>query len=247
MDLNADIGEGETLEDLDRDQQLLEVITSANIACGGHAGEPQFLVPILETALSNNIVIGAHVSYPDKENFGRKEIGASPTQIYDFTIAQIDFLNQLTEDTNTTIAYIKPHGALYHRIAKDSNASKAFLKAIASYNRPLALLTLPNSVIRNMLIDNVSIYTECFADRAYYSNGSLVERDKEGAVISNQKDVINRAISLANGYVESINGQIIQIKADSMCLHSDTLGAVVLAKAITNTLKENNISIKAFI
>jgi UPF0271 protein len=234
VDLNADLGEGMT-----GDEQLLDVVTSANIACGFHAGDPSLMRKTLRAAFRRSVVVGAHVSYPDREGFGRRETGAAPEQIEADVLYQLAALAALAAAEGGRVRYVKPHGALYHRIARDEDAAAAVLRALRSYDPGLVLMTLPGSAAV-VVAERVGIRTvaEGFADRAYAPDGSLVPRDRPGAVLTASDDVVAQATRLASAQLAAV---------ESLCLHGDTPGALELAGQVRAALEGAGVPLRSFL
>jgi UPF0271 protein len=237
VDLNADLGEG--TGEPGSDEALLDVVTSANIACGLHAGGPLLMRRTVRAALERGVVIGAHVSYADRENFGRAETGVEPEQIEVDVLYQLAALGGLARAAGGSVRYVKPHGALYHRIARDERAAAAVVRAMRDYDAQLLLMTLPGSVAIDIAAaGGIRTVAEGFADRAYASDGALVSRDQPGAVLTEPADVIAQAARLA-GHPPPI--------VHSLCVHGDTPGAVRLARQVRSALEEGGIPVRPFL
>lgn len=248
IDLNSDVGEGFGVYKFGHDEELLNVITSANIACGFHAGDPTVIARTVNLAVSRGVSIGAHVSYPDRVGFGRRFIDVNAEDLVWDIIYQIGALDGIAKTAGGRVSYIKPHGALYNRIVADEIQAKAVVEAVAKYDKSLAILTLPGSVIAPIAESwGISIKTECFADREYTDSGELVPRSQLNAVIHDQDSVVERAVRLASlGTVNSIKGKELEIKARSICIHSDTPDAGNLGRKIRSALSEAGIEISPF-
>lgn len=248
MDLNADLGEGFGSWRMGDDDALLTVVTSANVACGFHAGDPSTMRRTVESAVERGVTIGAHVSYPDLRGFGRRDIDLPLSQVTDDMLYQIGALDAFARAAGSCVAYVKPHGALYNRIAKDAEAAGAVVAALKMYDRPLPLLTLPGSAAAEAAEQaGVQAVAEGFADRAYHADGQLVSRGEPGAVISDERTVADRALRMArDGVVTTADGQELTLRIDSLCVHGDSPGAVSLARAVHHALTSADISVGAF-
>jgi 5-oxoprolinase (ATP-hydrolysing) subunit A len=243
MDLNADVGEG-----CGDDAALMPLITSASIACGAHAGDAASMRDTVASAASKGVKIGAHVSYPDREGFGRRELGLPPAAITLRVLEQLRALDVVTRAAHTRISYLKAHGALYNRMADDADAANAVIAAIKSFDVSLPILTLPGSIaMQRARFHGLKAFGEAFADRAYTSVARLVPRTRADAVITEATTVVRQAVALATtGNIRSADGMDICIHARSLCLHGDTPGAVSMAKAVRAALEEAGVEVCAF-
>lgn len=248
IDLNSDLGEAFSVYRLGDDEEILRVVSSANIACGLHAGDPQVMARTVRIAIDQGVAIGAHPSYPDRMGFGRRHMDISPDDLTWDIVYQIGALDGMAKAAGARVRYVKPHGALYNRIVVDEGQATAVVKAIAAYDRELILVTLPDSAAMAIAEANgLRTVSECFADRAYTADGHLVPRTQPGAVIHDKAAVVARAVELAtNGTVTSIDGVSVAVRAQSMCLHGDTPGAARLAHAIRAGLEEAGVAIGPF-
>lgn len=235
IDLNADVGE----LDPDIDARILQVVSSVNIACGGHAGDEQSMGRVARIAAAAGVRIGAHPSYVDRENFGRTRIDTSPTAL----IGQLrDQIAALRSASPAPVAYVKPHGALYHVAASDPDTARAVVAA----SDGLALMGQAGAeYLRIAEAAGLETITEGFADRAYTDDGSLVPRTRPGAVLHEEHAVLNQVSRLARGQVLTITGEVIEVRAQSLCLHSDTVGAARLAVRIAAHLRDSGFEIRA--
>lgn len=248
IDLNSDLGEGFGVYRLGEDEEILRLVSSANIACGFHAADPQVMARTVRAAVEFGVAIGAHPSYPDRVGFGRRHMDVSPDDLIWDVIYQIAALDGMAKAAGGRVSYVKPHGALYNRIAVDEAQAAAVVKAIAAYNSELILLTLPGSAAMAAAKANgLSTVSECFADRAYTADGRLVPRGQTGAVIDDEATVVSRAVEFATkGTITSLDGTIITVKAQSICVHGDTPGAARLARAIRAGLEGAGVAITSF-
>ncbi|HEY0717290.1 MAG TPA: 5-oxoprolinase subunit PxpA [Streptosporangiaceae bacterium] len=248
VDLNADLGEGFGAWRLGDDDALLAIVTSANIACGFHAGDPLILRRCCAAAVARGVAIGAQVSYRDLAGFGRREMDVPPDELAAEVLYQIAALDGIARAEGGRVRYVKPHGALYNRIVRDPVQARAVAAAVASYDQSLPLLTLPGSVAARVAADTgLRAAAEAFADRAYTAEGTLVSRRQPGAVLSDPGEVSARAVALATrGRVMAAGGQEIEVRPESICLHGDTPGAVGLARSVRRGLQEAGVRVTSF-
>ena len=248
MDLNSDLGEGYGRWALGDDAAMLEVVTSANVACGFHAGDPATIERTVGTAVERGVAIGAQVSYPDLAGFGRREIDVAPADLTADVLYQLGALEAFTKAAGSRVRYVKPHGALYNRIARDPVQAAAVVEAIRRYDPALPLLTLPGSAAMEAAREaGVPTVAEGFADRAYTGEGRLVSRREPGAVLHDPERVAARAVVMATeGRVETIDGGQVEVEVRSLCVHGDTPGAVDLARAVRAALEEAGVALEAF-
>jgi UPF0271 protein len=246
IDLNADVGEEATGPQ--GDGPLLDVVTSANVACGFHAGDPSVMRRTLGDAVARGVVVGAHPSYPDRAGFGRREMAISPTRLTDDMLYQIGALDGLARAYGARVRYVKPHGALYHRMGEDEACAKAICDALRAYGS-LALLAPSGSLsIAVAQKVGVEVATEAFADRAYLPDGRLAPRELDGAVVTDADEVAARAVSLAVDHrVTALDGTWIPVAASSICLHGDTAGSAELARRVRLSLTEAGIECRSFV
>lgn len=244
LDLNADVG-----EECGDDAALIPLLTSASVACGGHAGDAAVMRRTLELCLRHGVTAGAHVSYPDREHFGRRELGLSGTEIAAAALDQLRALSAVAQAVGVPLRYLKAHGALYNRMADDATAADAVLAALKDFDPGLALLTLPGSLAaRHASQQGITAVGEAFADRGYRDDGRLMPRSEPGAVITDAEAVAARALRLAReGVMPAASGRELRLGARSLCLHGDTPGAVLLAQAVRQTLSEAGIELRAFV
>ncbi|MCH4209328.1 LamB/YcsF family protein [Bifidobacterium sp.] len=248
IDLNSDMGESFGRWTLGDDKALLGVVTSANIACGFHAGDPAGILRTVSDAAANHVCIGAHVAYRDLSGFGRRFLDEQPGDLTADVIYQIAALEGIAASVGSGVSYVKPHGALYNRIAVDEQQAHAVVAAIAAVDSSLALLTLPGSVVGRVAADaGLRVFREAFADRAYTPEGRLVPRSQRGAVIHDATEVADRIAKLvATGRIEATDGTMIRVEADSVCVHGDSPGAVGMAKAVRERLESDGVSLRPF-
>jgi 5-oxoprolinase (ATP-hydrolysing) subunit A len=248
VDLNSDLGEGYGRWALGDDAAMLEVVTSANVACGFHAGDPATIERTVGTAVERGVAVGAQVSYPDLAGFGRREIDVAPADLTADVLYQLGALEAFAKAAGSRVRYVKPHGALYNRIARDPVQAAAVVEAIRRYDPALPLLTLPGSAAMEAAREaGVPTVAEGFADRAYTGEGRLVSRREPGAVLHDPERVAARAVVMATeGRVETIDGGQVEVEVRSLCVHGDTPGAVDLARAVRAALEEAGVALEAF-
>jgi UPF0271 protein len=248
IDLNADLGEGFGRWRLTDDEALLSVVTSANVACGFHAGDAATMRQVCELAAERSVTIGAQVSYRDLAGFGRRSMDVPPAELTAEIAYQIGALEVFARAAGSRVAYVKPHGALYNRVVHDEEQAAAVVDGVLLANDGLPLLGLPGSRLLTLAAKaGLPTVTEAFADRAYTAEGTLVPRGAEGAVITDPPQVVARAVGLARfGTVTSRCGQSVEVRARSLCLHGDTPGAAGLARRVRGALESAGVRVEAF-
>jgi len=248
LDLNSDLGEGYGRWALGDDAALLEVVTSANVACGFHAGDPATIDRTVRTAVERGVAVGAQVSYPDLVGFGRREIDVPPDELTADVLYQLGALEAFAKAAGSRVRYVKPHGALYNRIARDPVQAAAVVEAIRRYDPALPLLTLPGSVAMEAAGEaGIPSVGEGFADRAYTAEGRLVSRREPGAVLHDPEQVAARAVVMATEHrVEAAGGEQVAVEVRSLCVHGDTPGAVDLARAVRTAHQHPRVTLEAF-
>ncbi len=249
IDLNADLGESYGAWTLGDDDAMLAVVSSANVACGFHAGDPTTLLRTCRSAANAAVRIGAQVGYHDLAGFGRRFLDVSPADLTADVIYQMGALDALAQVAGSAIAYVKPHGALYNAIVHHREQARAVVDAVSSYDATLPVLGLPGSVfLEEAERAGLRTVAEAFADRAYTPQGTLVSRSEPGAVLSDPDAVAQRVLSMiTDGTVRAVDGSTVDIRADSICLHGDSPGAVEMATAVAELLRNNHIDITAFV
>jgi UPF0271 protein len=235
--LNCDMGEGFGIYSLGLDEKIMPYIDMANLACGFHASDPVTMHRSIKIARDNSVEIGAHPSYPDLSGFGRREMKCSPEEIVSFVIYQCGALDALCKTYGEKITYLKPHGALYNTMMKDTDIFKSICKAVSKYDKSVKLMILSsakNDKYKNIAKKySVKLLYEVFADRGYNDDGSLVKRGTDGAVLSSDKEVVKRVKLLMNkGIIKSVNGEKLKLKVDTICVHGDNEHALKLIKAL---------------
>ncbi|MBO0692892.1 MAG: LamB/YcsF family protein [Acidimicrobiaceae bacterium] len=248
MDLNSDMGESFGSWRLGADEQLLGEVTSANVACGFHAGDPRTMDTTVRLAAEAGVVIGAQVSYPDLVGFGRRHLQVSRDELVTDVLYQLGALEAFCRRHGTAVRYVKAHGALYNDLAESPDLASGIADAVIAYGGDLAVLTLAGSPAVDVLADRgVRVVREGFADRAYTSAGRLVSRRHPGALITDPETVAARGVRLASGEpIEAIDGSDVTVEIESLCVHGDTPGAVELARHLRKALAGRGIGIAAF-
>jgi len=249
IDLNADLGEGFGHWRLTDDEQLLSVVTSANVACGFHAGDPVIMRRVCELAAARGVRIGAQVSYRDLAGFGRRAMDVPSAELTAEVAYQIGALEVFARAAGTRVAYVKPHGALYNRVVHDAEQAGAVVAGVRLADATLPVLGLPGSRLLELAGKaGLPTVTEAFADRAYTDEGTLVPRGEEGAVVTDPAAVVERSVGLArDGVVTSRSGNRIDVRARSLCVHGDTAGAVELARLVRARLEASGVRVEAFV
>jgi UPF0271 protein len=245
VDLNADVGEG---IGADGDEVLLDVVTSASVACGVHAGDLATMRRTVGAAARRGVVVGAHPSYPDREGFGRRPMALSPARITEEVLAQVLALDAVARQLGTAVRYVKPHGALYHLMADDETCARAVVDAVRAVGDLVLLAPAGSGAVEVAGSMAVRVATEAFADRAYEPDGSLVSRDVPGAVITDPAIVAWRAVGIALDHaVDAVDGSTVAVTASSICVHGDTPGAAELAKRVRHALEEAGVRLVPFV
>lgn len=245
VDINCDIGESFGTYKMGRDEEILDYISSANIACGFHAGDPTTMRRTVKLGIEKNVAIGAHPGLPDLVGFGRREMQISPKEAYDIMIYQIGALSAFAKSEGGKLYHVKPHGALYNMAAKDALLSEAIAEAIYTVDPELILYGLSGSeLVKAGRKIGLRIANEVFSDRTYQQDGSLTSRREENALINDHKKAVNQVIRMVKeGKVMSVQGIDVPIKADTICIHGDSESALVFAKYVSGALKDANITV----
>lgn len=246
-DINCDMGESSSLWDysLERDLIILPYISSVNLACGYHAGDPHLMHTMVEAAMKAGIAIGAHPSFPDRENFGRSDMQLPPEKVYDIVLYQLGALNAFLQVNGATLHHVKPHGALYNMAAKDPLLARAIADAVYDFDGSLILYGLSGSeLIETGQHDFLATCNEVFADRTYQDDGSLTPRSHPHALLDSQEAAVAQVLQMVQSQtVTTLSGKIIPVKAETICIHSDGPHAPDLAKAIHHALTTANITV----
>ena len=246
IDLNADLGEGYGAWTMGDDLALLEVVTTANVACGGHAGDPTTMRAAATAAAARQVAITAHVAYPDRQGFGRRFLDMAPAELTDQVIAQTGALQAIARAAGTTVRGVKPHGALYNALAHHEAQAAAVVTALQELGGELPLLAAPGSVVAALAERaGLTVLLEGFADRSYTPAGTLTPRREAGAVLGTVKEVTAQALYLArDGRVRAVDGTLLDLPVRTLCLHGDTPGAVTLARAVRARLEAAGLGIR---
>lgn len=246
IDLNSDIGESFGAYKMGDDAAVMKSITSANVACGFHAGDPLVLKKTVSLCSEMGVAVGAHPGYPDLTGFGRRNMACSPDEVYADCLYQIGAAAAFCRANGLSLQHVKPHGAMYNQAAKSAELAGAITRAIKDAGGNLILIGLANSEFERAAMDNGVLFAaEAFADRAYMPDGSLVPRSRPGSVIHDAGLAAGRVVRMATeGTVEAIDGTIIKFRPASVCMHGDTPEAVEMASAVRSALEKAGVSIK---
>jgi UPF0271 protein len=249
MDLNSDLGEAYGAWTMGDDEAVLDVVTSANIACGFHAGDPVTMHRTARSAVSRGIAIGAHIAYPDLRGFGRRHVALAPEELTADVLYQLGALDALATAAGGRVSYVKPHGALYNEMAVDDALARTVLTAITSFSTTLPILTLPGSATERVAAElGTPCFTEGFADRGYTDNGQLVPRTQPGAVLHDPDAIAERVVRMATeGTVVTASGSVIEVDVATVCIHGDTPGAVRIAHAVRDALLAAGVGLAPFV
>ena len=249
IDLNSDLGESLGAWSMGDDAAMLDIVSSANVACGFHAGDPAGILATLKAAQARGVAVGAHVAYPDLLGFGRRNMDVASADLVADVIYQIGALQGLAQAAGTRITYVKPHGALYNTIAHDSAQALDVITAIRDVDANLALVALAGSPLVRWAQDaGLRVIAEAFADRAYTPQGALVSRREPGAVLHDSALVASRMLRLVrDGVVEAVDGSLASVQAQSICVHGDSPGAVAMARAVRAALEADGIAVRPFV
>ncbi|MFD1702045.1 LamB/YcsF family protein [Methylopila henanensis] len=249
IDLNSDLGESYGAWRMGDDAAMLDIVSSANVACGFHGGDPASLLRTLRAAAERGVVVGAHVSYPDLVGFGRRAMDVASEDLIADVVYQIGALKALAHAAGARVDYVKPHGALYNAIATDPRQGRDVAQAIRMADPDLVLMGLAGSPLLPLARDmGLGVVAEAFADRAYTPEGTLVSRREPGAVLHDADRIADRMLRLArDGEIEAVDGSVIRVEAASICVHGDSPGAVAIARAVRARLEGEGVSIRSFV
>lgn len=230
-----------------RDAELMDYVSSINIACGFHAGDPTIIAETIKTAIKKGVSVGAHPSYPDLQGFGRREMALSPEEVFDIVLYQIAAVKGICEAYGIKLHHVKPHGALYNRAAKDPALAKAIVKAVKTLDKNLVFYGLAGShLISEAEKIGLKTASEVFADRTYQPDGTLTPRTEPGALIENAERAVAQVLEMVKDQtVTAVSGEKISIKADTVCIHGDTPQAPEFARTIRERLIKNGIEVSA--
>lgn len=245
IDLNSDLGESFGAWKMGMDEEVMASISSANIACGFHAGDSEVMIKTVSAAKKAGVAVGAHPGYPDLQGFGRRNMACSADEIYAYTLYQIGAMQAVCHAHGIKMQHVKAHGAMYNQAAKDISLAKAIAQAVKDADSNLILMGLANSLFENAAKEaGIKFAAEAFADRGYMPDGSLVPRNKPGAFIHDPEEAAARMIRLVKeGVVKTPDGAELKLKAHSICLHGDSNEAVQMAAVIRKRMSENGIKI----
>jgi UPF0271 protein len=248
VDLNADLGEGFGAWRLGDDEALLEVVSSANVACGFHAGDPATMHRVCAGAAGRGVAVGAQVGYRDLAGFGRRRMDVAPDDLRDDVLYQLGALHAFARAAGTRVSYVKPHGALYNTAVRDAEQAGAVVAAVTAWGEDLPVLGLPGSqLLLQAEAAGLRAVPEAFADRGYAPDGTLVPRGEPGALVTVEDEVVGRAVRLAtDGTVAALDGSVVQVSPASICLHGDTPGAVAMATAVRRALAGAGVEVAPF-
>ncbi|BAC14633.1 LamB/YcsF family protein [Oceanobacillus iheyensis] len=246
VDLNSDIGESYGAYTIGQDDEVMEFITSANIACGYHAGDHNIIHRTIDLAIKNNVAIGAHPGLQDLIGFGRRPMQISPEEVYQLTVYQIGAVQAFAQVKGHNLYHVKPHGALYNMAAKDTAIAKAIAQAVYDYNPNLILFGLANSELIRMGKEvGLNVANEVFADRTYQPDGSLTPRTSPNAMIHDTDEAVERVIRMVKeNKIEAVDGTDISIIADTICIHGDGPKSLEFSRRLSHELKNQGISIQ---
>ena len=247
VDLNADVGESFGAWSLGQDPALMSSITSASVACGFHAGDPGVMRATVALALEHGVAVGAHPGFPDLAGFGRRELQVSPRDVEDFVVYQVGALAGIAAAQGVRLQHVKPHGALFNMAVRDAALADAIARAVTLIDKSMILFGLPGSeLVAAGTRAGLRTACEVFADRAYRSDGTLVPRQEEGAVIHDAAVVEQRVIEMVRDQaVQALDGTRVPLTVDTICVHGDTPGAAELAARIRASLEKAGVEVKA--
>lgn len=245
IDLNCDLGESFGIYEIGESKEIMKYISSANIACGFHAGDASVMYKTVKLAIENDVQIGAHPGLDDLVGFGRREIKITPEEAKHYMLYQIGALSAIAKSLGSRVKHVKLHGALYNMVSRDYDLSKAIIEGLMELGEEITLYALSGSILYNLAIEeNYPVKSEVFADRAYMADGKLTPRSMKGSIINDSDFAINRVIEmLKSSKCESIDGINFAIKADTVCVHGDNEHALEFTKKLYETLKNNAIEV----
>lgn len=245
IDLNADVGE-DMAAPAD-EAALLHVVTSASVCCGAHAGTPEGVAATVRAAVVAGAVVGAHPSYPDRAGFGRRSISMGRAELAQSLGEQIAFVSGLARAAGSRVHYVKPHGALYHQVSSDPSTAALVAEVVAGCGIEVLLMAAGATATDEAEAAGVRVVGEAFADRAYRADGTLAPRGDPGAVLVDDGTVVAQALSIVrHGRATAADGTVVEVRADSLCLHGDTAGALALARSVRRALEEDGVVLAPF-
>jgi UPF0271 protein len=248
IDLNSDVGESFGAYRIGADADVMRSITSANVACGYHAGDPAVMRETVRLARAAGVAVGAHPGFPDLVGFGRRELRASPREVEDLVLYQIGALAAIAASEGVSLFHVKAHGALYNMAARDRSLADAIARAVVAFDRSLVLFGLPGSeLLRAGEAAGLRVASEGFADRAYAPDGSLAPRTAPGSVIHDPDEVVRRSLRMVTGgQVTATDGSTLALAVDTLCVHGDTAGAAELTRRLRDGLEKRGVAVRAF-
>lgn len=248
IDLNADLGETTAGNPVADDAAMLEMVSSANVATGFHAGDPHSIAGTVADAVANGVVVGAHIGYNDPTAFGRRFIDYDPAELASETLYQIGALDALARAAGTQVKYVKPHGALYNAIVHHKEQAQAVIEGVKAFG-DLPLMLLPGGVAVDMAEKaGLTVIREAFSDRGYNPDGTLVNRRLPGAVLADPRQVVERVLQIAEtGSITAIDGTTLNVDAQSVCTHGDSPGSVEMLRGVVAELGNRGVEIRSFI
>ena len=250
IDLNADLGEGDGPWRLEpaADDALLELVTSANVAAGYHGGDATTMALTCAAAVARGVAVGAHPSYDDRAGFGRRHVGVAPEVLRAQVAYQVGALVAVARSVGARVTHVKPHGALYNAVVHDEGQARAVVQAVLAVDPALTVLGLPGSrVLALAAAAGLATATEAFVDRGYRPDGTLVPRDRVGALVTDPDEAADRAVRMAvEGTVTAVDGAVVRLAPQSLCVHSDTPGAVAIATAVRAALAAAGVDVRPF-
>lgn len=246
VDLNSDLGESYGAFEVGRDAEVIPLITSANIGCGYHGGDPSVMAATVAAAIRHGVGIGVHPSYPDLVGFGRRVLACSEAEVYGYVLYQIGALHAFAKAQGAVLSHVKPHGALNNHAFGDQPTARAIVRAVRDFDPALPLFAMPGSALgQEAVASGQPVLWEVFADRAYHPDGSLVSRSLPGAVIHDPEVAVRQVIRMvAEGFVRALDGTDVPIKADTVCVHGDNPAAIALIRNLRQRLPEADITIR---
>lgn len=249
VDLNSDLGESFGAWTMGDDAALLRIVSSANVACGFHAGDPSTMLATCREAAANGVTVGAHVSYRDLPGFGRRSMDVPAGELRDEVLYQLAALSGLARVAGTAVRYVKPHGALYNRIVRDAAQARAVVDAVVAFDPSLPLLGLAGSEVERAAADaGLRFVREAFVDRGYRADGTLIPRTDPGALLADASEIADRAVRMVTeGTVDAVDGAAVGLEVDSLCVHGDTPGAVAMAGAVRSALAAADVQVEPFV
>jgi UPF0271 protein len=244
IDINCDMGESFGRWTLGADAEIMPFISSANVACGGHAGDPNVMAATVRLATQHGVAVGAHPGYPDLAGFGRRQIPMGADEVRNMMLAQIGALAAIARAAGCEISHVKPHGALYNEAMRDASLAVAVVAAIRDFSTLVPVYCLPGSEVERAAVEaGIRSVAEGFADRAYEPNGSLVDRSLPGAVLRNGQAAADQGLSLARGEVVAADGTLLRLRVGTICIHGDNPAAVEIVRAVRERLERAGITI----